>query len=301
MDVGLVAAFAGGTLALLSPCSALLLPAFFASTVGSGSRLVLHGLVFFAGLLVVLVPLGVGAGAIGSLFTTHRTEIIGAASAVMIVMGFAQMFGFGFDPARVLPDRVDPRNRAAEATGWVRTALLGAASGVAGFCAGPILGAILTMAAAQGDSVSAGVLLAAYGAGMVVPLVVIAAAWRRLGGRRSLLRGREFTVVGRRFHTTSVATGAVIMVVGWLFWSTNGFLTAPEFVSLDTQAWLQARVGDLADPVVDIAVVVLVAVGVLAVWGWRRSRAGADADDAGGEPDDRPSREPARSGAGRGR
>ena len=70
MDIGLLSAFLGGGLALLSPCGALLLPAFFASTVGSGPRLWLHGAVFFVGLLTVLVPLGVGAGAIGSVFLT---------------------------------------------------------------------------------------------------------------------------------------------------------------------------------------------------------------------------------------
>ncbi len=36
MDIGFVTAFVGGTLALLSPCAALLMPAFFASTVGAG-------------------------------------------------------------------------------------------------------------------------------------------------------------------------------------------------------------------------------------------------------------------------
>src|SRR5690606_16433055 len=45
MDVGLVTAFLGGALALLSPCAALLMPAFFASTAGSGPRLLAHGAV----------------------------------------------------------------------------------------------------------------------------------------------------------------------------------------------------------------------------------------------------------------
>lgn len=290
MDVGLLAAFVGGTLALISPCSALVLPAFFASTAGTGRGVAIHGAVFFAGLVAVLVPLGMGAGAVGGVFTSHRSGIIAAAAVVMVLMGVAQMFGFGFDPARALPDRADPRVRAAEATGWVRTGLLGAASGVAGFCAGPILGSILTMAAARGDSLSAGVLLACYGAGMVVPLVVVAAWWQRSDRPRRGLRGREFEVLGRRFHSTSVFTGAVIVVVGWAFWATNGFLSAPEFVSLDTQAWLQARVGALADPVVDVAVVVGGAAVVLGVWWWRRSRTGRVASTA--EPG------PSRSGVG---
>ena len=49
MDIGVLGAFLGGALALLSPCGALLLPAFFASTVGSGPRLALHGAVFSSG------------------------------------------------------------------------------------------------------------------------------------------------------------------------------------------------------------------------------------------------------------
>ncbi len=57
MDIGLVTAFLGGMLAILSPCGALLLPAFFASTVGAGPRLLLHGSIFYLGLLLVLVPL----------------------------------------------------------------------------------------------------------------------------------------------------------------------------------------------------------------------------------------------------
>lgn len=56
MDIGLLAAFAGGTLALLSPCAALLMPAFFASTIGTGPKLLLHGAIFYVGLLIVLVP-----------------------------------------------------------------------------------------------------------------------------------------------------------------------------------------------------------------------------------------------------
>src|SRR5699024_9844443 len=80
MDIGLIAAFLGGVLALLSPCGALLLPAFFASSVGGGLRLGLHALVFYVGLVLVLVPLGLGVGALGSLFVTYRTTIVVVAS-----------------------------------------------------------------------------------------------------------------------------------------------------------------------------------------------------------------------------
>lgn len=276
MDIGLLSAFLGGVLALLSPCAALLMPAFFASTIGTGPRLLLHGAVFYLGLLVVLVPLGVGAGALGALFATHRQIIVLIASVLLIILGVAQVLGFGFDPSRLLPNAADLHSRAASKTGIVKTLLLGAASGIAGFCAGPILGAVLTLAAARGDAVAAAVLLAIYGAGMVAPLLLLAALWRRLGdhGRR-FLRGRSFTVFGRELHTTSVITGVLIMGVGVLLWTTNGLVDAPELLPMEAQVWLQDRAANLGSPAVDIIVVLLVATLVLLFWARRRRRAHA--------------------------
>lgn len=273
MEIGLLSAFVGGALALLSPCAALLLPAFFASTVGAGPRLLLHGAVFYVGLLLVLVPLGVGAGALGSLFVTHRQAIVLVSSVMLVVLGVAQILGFGFDPARLLPGGGHLQSRAASATGLVKTLLLGAAGGVAGFCAGPILGAVLTLAAAQGDAFSAGGLLAVYGAGMVLPLLLIAALWQRLGNRgRTVLRGRTFTVLGREWHTTSVITGLLIIVVGVLFWTTNGLVGAPELLPYDAQTWLQEAATGLANPVLDVVALVVIAGVVLAVWERRQRR-----------------------------
>ncbi|WP_349829125.1 cytochrome c biogenesis CcdA family protein [Brevibacterium litoralis] len=279
MDIGLLAAFAGGTLALLSPCAALLMPAFFASTIGAGPRLLLHGAVFYLGLLIVVVPVGVGAGALGTLFATHRQAIVLIASIVLVVLGTAQALGFGFDPARLLPAGADLHSRAASKTGIVKTLLLGAASGIAGFCAGPILGAVLTLAAARGDTLAAAVLLAVYGAGMVLPLLLIAALWQRLGARgRRMLRGRAFTVLGRQLHTTSVITGLLIIGVGVLFWITNGLVGAPALLPLDAQAWLQENTAILANPILDILAVLGIAGIVLLVWA-RRRRTRVDAHD----------------------
>lgn len=282
MDIGLLSAFLGGVLALLSPCAALLMPAFFASTVGAGPRLLAHGAVFYVGLLLVLVPLGVGAGAIGTLFATHREVIVLSASVLLVVLGVVQLLGFGFDPARLLPGAAHLQERATTATGWVKTLLLGAASGVAGFCAGPILGAVLTLAAARGDMVSAGTLLAVYGAGMVAPLLLIAALWGRLGARgRRVLRGRAFTVFGRELHSTSMLTGFILIGVGVVFWTTNGLVTAPELLPLEAQAWLQEGSAVLANPVVDILAILVLVCAVLILWARRRRR---DRSTAGTRP-----------------
>ncbi len=272
MDIGLVTAFLGGMLAILSPCGALLLPAFFASIVGAGPRLLLHGSIFYLGLLLVLVPLGVGAGAIGTLFLTHRALVIGIASGILVVFGLLQIFGIGFDPARLLPGGQALQQRASSSVGVIKTFLLGSASGIAGFCAGPILGAVLTLAAAQGDLFTAGALLAVYGAGMVVPLLIIAALWGKIGdqGRRRL-RGRSFTVLGREFHTTSVITGVLITIVGVVFWATNGLIDMPSLIPTSVSAWLQGRSSILANGWVDLGVILAVAAIALLIW-WRSAR-----------------------------
>ncbi len=271
MDVSLLTAFLGGALAILSPCGALLLPAFFASTVGAGPRLALHGGIFYLGLLIVLVPLGVGAGAVGVLFVEHRTLVIAVASAIMIVFGVLQVFGLGFDASKALPGSSSLRDRAGSSVGLMKSFLLGMASGVAGFCAGPILGAVLTLAAAQGNLVTAGVLLAIYGAGMIVPLLLIAALWDKLGGRgQALLRGRPFTFLGYQFHTTSVIGGLLITGVGILFWVTNGLVDMPALLPTSVSAWIQRQSTSLASAWIDVAVIVAIALIILFVW-WKKT------------------------------
>lgn len=271
MEVGLLTSFLGGTLALMSPCSALLLPAFFASTVGSGLRLLTHGAVFYMGLLVTLVPFGLGIGALGSLVVSERGLIVAVTSFGLIALGTAQACGFGFDMSRAVPGVRRMQQGSTRRGGYARTVLLGASSGVAGFCAGPILGTILTLAFAQGSPWSAGGLLAVYGAGMVVPLVALAAIWQRLGPRgQRQLRGRQFELLGRTFHTTSLLTGMSIVTIGLLFWTTNGFVGTPAVVPTDVQLWLQTRASTLASPAFDIAAIVTVTAVALA---WtRRSR-----------------------------
>lgn len=273
MEIGFVTAFLCGALALLSPCSALLLPAFFSSTVGARVRLVVHGTVFYFGLVLTLVPFGLGLGAFGTLFITQRGLIIAITSIVLVVLGIAQILGIGFDLSRFVPGAHALHQKAHARTGLVRTLLLGAVSGIAGFCAGPILGAVLTLAIGQGSTWAAGALLAVYAAGMVVPLVVIAALWERLGTRgRALLRGRTFTILGRELHTTSVITGLLILSVGIVFWTTNGLVGVPALIPTDVQTWAQERSSLLANPLFDILAILAIAAIVLTVWDLRRRR-----------------------------
>ena len=275
MEVSVLAALLGGALSLLSPCGALLLPGFLASTVTRRGALAVHGLVFYLGLVVTLVPLGLGIGALGALLTTYRGMLIGATSVLLIVLGVLHLLGIGFDPARVLPGADALRRRSAHGSGLPRTFLLGAAGGVAGFCAGPILGAVLTLAFGHGSTLMAGLLLAVYGAGMVLPLVVLATVWDALSPRATaVLRGREIAVAGRRLHTTNLVTGMLIIVLGVLFWVTNGLVTLPSLLPTETLARWQNRAAELDGVGLQITVIVVLGLLALVLW-WmstRRSR-----------------------------
>ncbi len=264
MTISVLAAFLGGALALLSPCSALLLPAFFASSSGVGARLAGHVTVFFAGLLVVLVPLGLGASAIGSFFTSNREILIWLAGVIIVAFGIMQIFGWGFDLQRFLPKST--QNPAVSHIGLARAFLLGISSGVAGFCAGPILGAVLTLAAASGSILTGGILMAFYAAGMITPLLILVMLWHRTGVRK-VARGRAFNFAGRSFHTTSLLTGLLLIAVGIVFIATNGLVGVPEVVSLETQSVLQSGAQGLSTTA-QIVMVVTLAVIALALWWW---------------------------------
>lgn len=286
MDIGMAAAFAGGVLALLSPCGALLLPAFFASTVGSRGKLVVHGVVFYIGLLTTLLPVGIGVGALAGTVATHRTTIIAVASIVIVLLGVLQLIGRGFDLGRAVPGMSRLQQESMQRAGVVKTFILGAVSGVAGFCTGPILGAVLTMAASRGMG-GAAVLLGIYAMGMVVPLMVIAALWNRIGDRvRGALRGRELTIGRVRMHTTNLVTGILLIVVGIAFWFTNGFISMPEAVDSDMQLRLQNGVSILSNPVVDI-VLIVAATAAMLVW-WARTSRREPSDDAVRTTEDNP-------------
>ncbi|GAA1486941.1 cytochrome c biogenesis CcdA family protein [Brachybacterium fresconis] len=272
MEIGILTAFLGGALALLSPCGAFLLPGFFAATVISRARLVPHALAFYLGLVLTLVPLGIGAGALGTMFAQHRTVLVIVTSVILIVLGAMHALGLGFDLSRALPGIDRAQQASSRGSGLPRTFLLGAVGGVAGFCAGPILGAVLTLAMGQGSMVLAAILLAVYGAGMVVPLMALAAVWDRLSARtRSLLRGREFTVLGRTLHTTTVLTGAVIIALGILFWTTNGLVTMPSLIPTSVLASWQSSSSVLTGTGAQIAVIAALGLLALALW-WRHDR-----------------------------
>ncbi|OIQ63957.1 cytochrome C biogenesis protein transmembrane region [mine drainage metagenome] len=262
MTVGYVVAFLGGILTLASPCSAFLLPSFFAYAFPSKSQLLSRTLAFYIGLAVVLIPLGLGSGAASQLVYGHRQALFITAGAFLIALGIAQALGLG-----VRIPGLDRLRSHTAGTSKASVVVLGAASGLTGFCTGPILGAVLTVAATSGSPLRGGSLLAMYAAGMTAPLFALALLWQRLRlSDRRLLRGRPVRLGSRTLHSTSLIGGVLVSLVGVLFIvDRGGALTGGGFLSVDTEARLQnavSRLGANSD-LTALALIALIALIVL--------------------------------------
>lgn len=147
-------------------------------------------LLFYLGLVLTLVPLGLGSGAVSRLVYGNREALFGAAGDMLVTLGLWQALGRGLRIPGA--DRLRARSRGTSAAAVVA---LGAATGLTGFCTGPILGAVLTVAATSGSPLRGGSLLAVYAAGMAAPLLVLALGWERLLlGQRRWMRGRVVAV-----------------------------------------------------------------------------------------------------------
>ncbi|WP_435598620.1 cytochrome c biogenesis CcdA family protein [Streptomyces anulatus] len=254
-EVGLAVAFLGGLLALLSPCSALLLPAFFAYSFTSRTKLVARTGLFYLGLCTTLVPLGVAGSFASRLFYGHRDTLVSIGGWTVIALGVAQIAGLGFGSRRIAQAAGARRSGSA-----LSVFALGAVYGLAGFCAGPILGGILTVAALDGDPFHGGVLLAVYALGMAVPMFALALLWDRFDlGRKRWLRGRALRLGPVRLHSTSAIGGLVFIALGVVFLVFDGTSALPSLISTDTEFALEDRLSGIGAVITDRLVLLVLA------------------------------------------
>jgi cytochrome c biogenesis protein CcdA len=201
--VAFIAAFAGGLLALLAPCSALLLPAFFAYAFTNRLALLRGTLGFLVGLLAVLLPMGLAASVAGRLLIEQRQLTITAAGSALIVLGGLITLGRSFSIGLQVRGPT--------------TLVTGVVYGLTGFCSGPLLGGVLTLAVAGQDLVVGAALLVVYALGMAAPLFALALLWDRYGlGRRRWLR--------MSVRRASLVGGALFMLLGVSFVASQGGL-----------------------------------------------------------------------------
>ena len=181
-----------------------------------------------------------------------------------MLIGFGLMSilgkGFAFTPAQRASGKL-------QVSGTVSVFALGSVYGLAGFCSGPLLGSVLTVAVAGGQASYGGLLMAVYTFGMALPLFVLALLWDRFDlGRKQWLRGRAITIGPLRTHTTSLISGLLFIGIGLLFLLTDGTANLGGVLGVDQQfslqVWMSDIAGKVSDTVLMIAVLLVIALAV---------------------------------------
>jgi cytochrome c-type biogenesis protein len=222
-DLSPAAAFVAGTVSFLSPCVLPLVPGYVSLISGASidemhahgtadaerrkllAGVMLKSLAFVAGFSVVFIALGAAATSIGQLTKNYHSLLSVVAGAVIIVFGL-HLTGLLQIKALYADKRMH------NVTG---SKSLGGAF-VIGFafafgwtpCIGPILAAILTLAAAEGTVQRGILLLAIYSLGLAVPFLLTS-----LGIERFLAFYLRFR---QHLHKVEVTSGVLLIIIGLL-------------------------------------------------------------------------------------
>jgi len=238
IGLGLAVAFVAGLLSFLSPCVLPLVPSYVGFLTGmtlpemTGRRRValLHALLFVAGFSLVFVLLGASATALGGALKYYQVWIARVGGVLVILFGLVCLgvvkAGF-LDQERRLQLQHKP-------VGYLGSALVGVAFG-AGWtpCIGPVLGAILSLAATS-DSVSRGMLLlGVYSAGLAVPFLLAAVAVE------SFL---EWFQRFRRFLPWVMRVSGVLLILVGLLMATGQFTRLAGWLQALTPEFLRERI-----------------------------------------------------------
>ncbi len=285
-------AYLGGVLALLSPCSGAILPAFFAYSFDTKGHLVRMTYVFYLGLALVFVPIS-GASSLVNTFILENSELIFAiGGAILIAFGGVALFGFdmgrlaaavGVEPSTIGQDRI-----AQAQTEEGKVYLMGAVFGFAtSSCTAPIVSSLVALSVTTGLSAVAGILLfLVFALGIVSPLFVLALLFEKKDIAQRMTRMRPRTVrVGpweHSFHPVHLASGIALVVLGVVFIVFRGTLDLTHYytrwgladayndLNLALQSFFATGTGQV------VAAVSILAVLGLAGWWVHRHRARPD-------------------------
>ena len=190
-------ALAAGLLSFLSPCVLPIVPPYLAYMGGitvsemqgaeaAARRRALGSAVFFVlGLSTVFLFLGFTASAFGRFFLSNQDWFVTIAGIIIMIFGahFIGVYRIGFMDREM---RINAGDRGGSAFGAYILGLAFAFGWTP--CIGPILGAILSLAANEADVARGTALLAAYAAGLGIPFLLVAAFFPRLAGLMGWMR-----------------------------------------------------------------------------------------------------------------
>ncbi|WP_172294907.1 cytochrome c biogenesis CcdA family protein [Pseudoruegeria sp. HB172150] len=194
MDASLLPAMlvaaAAGFLSFLSPCVLPIVPPYLAYMGGismaemeadrAARRRVLMSAIFFVlGLSTVFLFLGFTASAFGAFFLQNQEWFVIGAGIVVMIFGahFIGVYRIGFMDREL---RLEAGDRGGSAFGAYVLGLAFAFGWTP--CIGPILGAILSIAAEQASLPRGTLLLGVYALGLGIPFLLVAAFFPRMKG-----------------------------------------------------------------------------------------------------------------------
>lgn len=230
-NVTFLGTFVAGILSFASPCVLPLVPPYLAYIAGASldelessgfdrarRRIFGSSLAFVAGFSTVFVTLGASASVFGQLIRAHMNTLAIAAGIAIIVMGLHFLGAFRI-PLLYREARVQVERKPAGAIGAY---VVGLAFGFGWTpCIGPVLAAILGVAASRETVGQGAVLLAVYAAGLGVPFLAAAAFsqpfLRLMSGFRSHM-GLIEKITGALLVATGIAflTGGIERLAFWL-------------------------------------------------------------------------------------
>ncbi len=233
-NVTIAAALAAGMLSFLSPCVLPLVPPYLVYLTGASlerfadaeaeprvrRETIAAALLFVLGFSTVFVALGASASAIGAVVRAYSGELAILAGIVIIVMG---LHFLGLTPIGLLMR--EKRFEVAKPVGLWGAYLMGLAFALGWTpCIGPILAAILAVAASE-DTVTRGAgMLAVYSLGLGIPFIAAAFAIEPFAA--FLARFRAYLGLVEK------AMGGLLILTGIAF--LTGGVTHASFWLLDT-------------------------------------------------------------------
>lgn len=233
-NIGAFTALAAGTISFVSPCVLPLVPGYISYVAGNtdavvdpqrrlAARLSTLGLaaLFVLGFSTVFVALGAGATAISRLLISYRYETNLIGGAIIVMFGLL-MTGLLRVPMLQREFRFHISMPGGRPVGAY---VLGLAFGFGWSpCIGPVLGAILSVAALSSTAGSGIALLSIYSVGLGLPFLLAAAFTEGLAKRLKTMR--------RTGRVLEFVAGGIMIVMGVAMMT--GYLTTFSFWLLDT-------------------------------------------------------------------
>jgi cytochrome c-type biogenesis protein len=233
-DVSIAAALFAGLISFLSPCVLPLVPPYLIFLTGTSlERLadaepepavkretVAAALLFVLGFSTVFVALGAGASAVGGILRTWANELAIVAGIAIVIMGlhFLGLTQIGF-LART------KRLEVAKPVGLWGAYVMGLAFAFGWTpCIGPILAAILAVAASEATVAKGAGMLAVYSLGLGIPFIAAAFAVEPFAAFLARFRAQLAYV--------EHAMGALLVLTGIAF--LTGFVTTASYWLLET-------------------------------------------------------------------